>query len=432
VSKSDVPRVPRGRRQGGQFTDRRRPETDVDLIAPAGEPDWPPVGYEERDWEPSPHGAMPMRERVRYLGAYQAAVTPPIANATLAAIPDDVVALAAEASTEIARYDADAVHVAPFEALLLRSESAASSQIEQLTASAKAIALAELGDTSRRNAAVIVANTRAMQAAIELADRLDEQAILDMHTALLGESRPKWTGRWRNEQVWVGGGPYGPHGAAFVAPHHDRVPDAMRDLAAFMARNDLPPLVQASLAHAQFETIHPFPDGNGRTGRALVHGLLRNKGLTRTVTVPVSAGLLVDTGAYFGALGDYRDGDPAPIVELMATASFTAISNGRHLTADLAHIRARWGEQIDARQGAAAWRLADLLVRQPVVDSPTAQRELGLSTPAVNNGIDQLVEAGVLRKVSGKYRNRKWAAAEVLEALDAFAARAGRLAPPGR
>lgn len=323
-------------------------------------------------------------------------------------------------------YDADAVHVAPFEALLLRSESAASSQIEQLTASAKAIALAELGDTSRRNAAVIVANTRAMQAAIALADKLDEQAILDMHRALLSDTRPEWTGRWRDEQVWIGGGPYGPHGADFVPPHHERVPDAMRDLVAFMARTDLPPLVQASLAHAQFETIHPFPDGNGRVGRALVHSLLRAKGLTRTVTVPVSAGLLVDVSAYFRALDAYRGGNPASIVEMMANASFAAVGNGRYLASDLENIRARWGEQVGARRGAAVWRLADLLVHQPVIDSPTAQRLLGLSAPSVNNGIEQLLVAGVLRRVSGKHRNRKWAADEVLAALDAFAARAGR------
>jgi Fic family protein len=262
--------------------------------------------------------------------------------------------------------------------------------------------------------------------AIALADRLDEQAILDMHTALLGDTRPAWTGHWRDEQVWIGGGPYGPHGAAFVPPHHERVPDAMRDLVAYMARNDLPPLVQASLAHARFETIHPFPDGNGRAGRALVHSVLRAKRLTRTVTVPVSAGLLVDVDAYFRALDAYRGGEPASIVEMMATASFTAVGNGRQLTADLEAIRARWDDQIEARRSSAAWRLADLLVRRPVIDSPTAQQELGLSAPAVNNGIEQLVTAGVLRQVSGKDRSRRWAADEVLVALEAFAARAGR------
>ncbi len=392
---------------------------------------WPTVVFEQRDWDLDPQSPVPMRERVHHLGSYESAVVPPIADLGLSAIPDEVITLAAEASTEIARYDADTVHVAPFEALLLRSESAASSQIEQLTASAKAVALAELGDTSRRNAMAIVANTRAMRSAIELAERLDEQAILDMHTALMEHSHPQWTGRWRSQQVWIGGGAYGPHRATFVPPHHERVPDAMEDLVAFMARTDLAPLVQAAIAHAQFETIHPFPDGNGRTGRALVHSILRNKGLTRTVTVPVSGGLLLDTGAYFEALGRYRHGDPGVIVELMATASFAAIGNGRRLAGDLERLRTAWSDRIDARQDAAVWRLVDLVVRQPVIDSPTAQRALDLSAPAVNNGIDQLVRADVLTQVSGRERNRKWAASEVLAALDEFAVRAGRRGGPG-
>lgn len=136
--------------------------------------------------------------------------------------------LATEAATEIARFDAEVgSDIAPFSAILLRSESVASSRIENLTASA--IALAELGDTSRENATVIVANTTAMQAAVALSDSLDGDAILAMHFALLGSTHP------------------------------DRVPAAIADLEKFLSRHDLPPLIQAAIAHAQFETIHPFP-----------------------------------------------------------------------------------------------------------------------------------------------------------------------------
>ena len=117
-----------------------------------------------------------------------------------------------------------------FGAILLRSESAASSRIENLTASAKSIALAELGDTSRRNATEIVANTAAMTAAIALADRLDATAILAMHAALLDENDPKISGRWRTAQVWIGSSNYGPHTASFVPPHHSRVTAAIDDL----------------------------------------------------------------------------------------------------------------------------------------------------------------------------------------------------------
>lgn len=336
-------------------------------------------------------------------------------------------ALVTEAVAEIARFDQEVgADLAPFSSILLRTESVASSRIENLTASAKAIALAELGDTGRENAAIIVANTVAMKAAVALADHLDGDAILAMHKALLGSIEPESAGKWRTVQNWVGGSDWSPHEAMFVPPQPDRVPAAIHDLERFLARDDLPVLVQAAVAHAQFETIHPFTDGNGRTGRALVHSLLRAKALTRKVTVPVSAGLLADTRRYFETLTAYRDGDPEPIVERLASASFAAINNGRTLVGELHSVRASWDEAISARRGATAWRLADMLLSQPVVDSPLVQRQLGVTAPAALGAIDQLGDAGVLVKISGRQRYRRYSAPRVLEALDAFAIRAGR------
>jgi len=395
--------------------------------AQAGVAAWPALTTERREWTPAARYAIPRSQARRYAGPYEAAVLPAIADVADVPLSRDTRTLVGEAATEIARFDAEVgADIAPFAAILLRSESVASSRIENLTASAKAIALAELGDNSRENAAVIVANTTAMTAAIALADQLDGEAILAMHRALLGPTHPEEAGRWRDVQNWVGGGDYGPHGALFIPPHPERVPAAIADLERFMSRDDLPPLVLAAVAHAQFETIHPFPDGNGRCGRALVHALLRGKGLTRQVTVPVSAGLLAETGSYFDALTAYRAGDPEPMVARLATASFAAVGNGRRLVAELHQVRDSWNERIAARRGATVWRTLDLLLSQPVIDSPLLQRELGVAAPAALRAIDQLVEVGVLTKVAGRQRDRKYAAPEVLGSLDAFAARAGR------
>jgi Fic family protein len=298
--------------------------------------------------------------------------------------------------------------------------------IENLTSGAKAIVLAELGSTEKRNATEIVGNVAAMRAALALADRLDAGAIIAMHQALLGELEPDMTGRWRAEQVWIGGSSFGPHSASFVPPHHEHVPALMRDLIRFTRRTDLPLLVQAALAHAQFETIHPFTDGNGRTGRALIHAMLRGHGLTRNVTIPVSAGLLTDTAGYFDTLTAYRKGDPTSIVARLADASFAAITNGRQLVAELHAIRAGWNDQIKVRRGATAWRLADLLLRQPVVDAACVATELDLRVENVQRAITPLAEAGILTEFTGFKRNRMWQATEVLTALDDFATRAGR------
>jgi Fic family protein len=388
---------------------------------------WPALIWEEHDWVTTiPPEMVSAKVRKRHSGSYRSAVVPVIAELT-PRLPVAVASLAEEASIEIARFDGElGAEVAPFASVLLRSESASSSLIENLTSGAKAIALAELGSTEKRNATEIVGNVAAMKAALDLADRLDQSAILAMQRALVGGHDPGIAGRWREKGVWIGGDSFGPHGAEFIAPHHTHIPALMDDLVRFTGRTDLPLLSQAAIAHAQFETIHPFADGNGRTGRALIHSMLRGHGLTRNVTVPVSAGLLTDTRGYFDTLTAYREGNPAAIVEKLAQASFTAVSTGRQLIAELRTIRASWTDKIRARRGAGAWRLADALIRQPVVDAAAVAEALDVTPENALRAITPLVEAGVITEFTGFARNRMWQSAEVLSALDAFAARAGR------
>ncbi len=388
---------------------------------------WPAIGTQEQPWHSKISPVLvSARVRQRHSGTYRPALVPVITDQALV-LPADVTTLAEDASVEIARFDAElGAEVAPFASVLLRSESASSSKIENLTSGAKSIALAELGSKDKRNATEIVGNVAAMVAALAIADRLDEDAILAMHAALLSDVQPEIAGRWRKEQVWIGGDSFGPQGAAFIPPHHDHLPALMADLVEFTRRKDLPLLSQAAIAHAQFETIHPFPDGNGRTGRALIHAMLRGHGLTKNVTVPVSAGLLTDTNGYFDALTAYREGDPAPIVEKLANASFAAAANGRQLVLDLRTVRRTWEDKIKARRGATAWQLADVLLRQPVIDTPTVARELGVTPQNALRAIRPLAAANILEEFTGFARNRMWQSREVLDALDDFAARAGR------
>ena len=394
------------------------------MLSEAG---WPALDWEDRPWQPRiPPSLVSAVVRRRHAGPYRAAVVPHIAELT-PRLSGEVLALADDASAEIARFDAElGSEVAPFASVLLRSESASSSMIENLTSGAKAIALAELGSTEKVNATEIVGNVAAMRAALALADRLDATAILAMHTALMTSAHPDIAGKWREEQVWIGGTSFGPHAASFVPPHHEHVPALIDDLLRFAKRTDVPLLARAAVAHAQFETIHPFPDGNGRTGRALINAMLRGHGLTKNVTVPVSAGLLIDTTGYFDALTAYRAGDPGAMVARLAEASFEATANGRHLVHDLRAIRAGWDLAIKARRGAGAWRLADLLLRQPVVDAATVASELGLAPQNTQRVIAALANSGVLTEFTGFKRNRMWQATEVLAALDEFANRAGR------
>lgn len=386
--------------------------------------------YETLTWEApveAGYGLADLRAAQRQAGKYDAAIPASIAELAVT-LPAAVLADAEEASNEITRFDAElGDEIAPFSSVLLRSESAASSNIENLTASARAIAEAEaLGDTSRRNATLIVSNTEAMKAAVALADHLDEHAILAMHAALMRDNDPASAGRWRTEQVWIGGGNFGPRGAEYIAPHHSRVPDTIADLIDFTRRTDVPALPQIAVSHAQFETIHPFTDGNGRTGRALIQAMLRQKRLTRQITVPVSAGLLTDTDGYFDALGAYRQGDIAPIVARLSEASLLAVANGRQLVAELRSIRVEWNSRIAARRDSAVHRVADLLIKHPVLNARFLQRELDIRTGNARRYINPLAEAGIIVEFTDRARNRAWRAPEVLSALESFAARAGR------
>lgn len=387
---------------------------------------WPPVESEARPWEHDPEVSASRRALRQARGPYAAAVPPFIAAAAVGVSPE-VAALADDATAELARFDAEVgIIAAPFTSILLRSESASSSEVEHLTASARQVGLAELGAAASVNARLVVANVRAMQAALDLSDRLDEPAVIAMHDALLRDTAPQFVGRWRGQQVWIGGGSISPHAATFVPPHHERVPGLMRDLVVFAERTDVPVLVLAAIAHAQFETIHPFPDGNGRTGRALLQGMLRHGRITRNVAVPVSAGLLRDPEAYFTALGDYRAGSIDAIVTVVADASFAAVTNGRTLVGDIRSAGDRWNGAVRARSDSSVHRLLSYLQSQPVVNAKTVSAALEVTEVTAQNGIDRLVEAGILSKASGGERNRIWHATEIVEALDRFAERARR------
>lgn len=396
----------------------------------------PPVGYETLPWVPRGDLQLLSRRRRALIPAtYEAALPARIADCA-PTTPGWLAAELDDASAAIVRFDsrswtdAAATELAPLVTVLLRSESAASSRIENLTVGARQLALAELGADASRNAELVAGNVAAMEAAVTLADGIDARSIRAMHGALMAAHDPAEAGRWRTQQVWIGSSSDSPAGALFVPPQPARIDVAMGDLVSFMARDDLPVLLQAAIAHAQFETVHPFTDGNGRTGRALLHALLRAKGLARWVTVPVSAGLLTDTAGYFGSLDAYRAGDPVPIIEQVARSAQQGVVHGTWLVDRLAEIRQRWLDGARFRRGSAALRLTNVLVGQPAVNLSFVQRKLDVSQTAARRAIDHLVLAGILAESTDRRRNRVWIARDVVDALDEFADRAGRRVLP--
>ena len=389
---------------------------------------WPPIQSHQYAWNPKDEvwAFVPPSERIFLHRPYRAAVLPPIANIDIK-IPTEINADIVEATDAIARFDEQMANLpVPMPAILLRTESASSSQIERITTNARNLAMATLGLSDKKNAILVAANVRAMQTALNLGGAITSELILAIHHALLLDSNPEISGKYRTEQVWIGGEDYSPHHADFVPPHQKEVSKAIVDLVKYARRVDIPPLVQAAIVHAQFETIHPFEDGNGRTGRVLLQSVLQRRGVTGHATVPVSAGLLTEPQSYFAALTAYREGDAAPIIERVCQAALSATINGKMLVNDIMAIRDKWFASIPARRDSAAWKLADILFSQPVVNVEWASRTANLSERTTRNAIDTLVRAGVLSATNAAKRNRVWQAGEVFAAMDAFAQRAGR------
>ncbi len=391
----------------------------------ADPPGWPALGRELRPWE-SPWRDDPEADPI------EVCVVPPIAARPLPTGTSSPVLTAAAEAVRVLDETAT-VDLTALAGALLRSESVASSKIEHLDASQRDLGLAMLrGVPVHTAAAHVAANVRAMTAAVS-----GHQGALPYHVVdllhvhrLLMEADPYeggWAGRLRTMQNWVGGGEVSPHGALFVPPAPERVPGLVEDLIRFCNRSDIDPIAQAAVAHAQFETIHPFTDGNGRTGRALVHVVLRRRGLTRRTVVPVSTVLLADVEGYFAGLNDYRAGRLEPWLSRFAAATSQAASAGLRLATDLAALREQWRSVVAARRGSAAAGLLESLLRQPVVDIETLRSlTSGVADKNIYAAIGRLETTGVLTELSGAGRNRVWAALGVLELLERLEAQLGR------
>jgi Fic family protein len=422
-------RQPKGIRERGRFVDSMNPESSIVLSneQTSSVGSWPKSGQEQAVWTPDPTAPHSKSEIWEQTGPYLRSIPAFIVNAK-PEITVDQFAEMDDLSQEIVRFDIEmGSELGPYGAVLLRSEAMSSSRIEQITDSARAIATAETGLGKSMNAELIVANTRAMQSSVAAAGTLDEKAILATHKILMEVDDPKIAGQWRQLQNWIDEGNAGPRLAVLVPPDYQRIPELMSDLVLFMRRTDIPVLVTAALAHAQFESIHPFVDGNGRTGRALIHAILRQRSLTNASTVPVSAGLLIDTGKYFDALTQYRSGDTDPMVTIMTSSTRRALFLGRELVGNLRTIRSSWDDRIKVRKGAGAWRLADVVVAHPVLTRELVAQHLNVKEDNVHRSVGPFVDAGILIESGSDVRGRRvWRSPEVLDELDNFGIRLGR------
>ena len=251
--------------------------------------------------------------------------------------------------------------------------------------------------------------------------RLDD--LLDIHRALLeGTPEERYAGVVRTNQNWIGGRGLSPGDAAFVPPPEDRVRALLDDLVAFSNLDDLPAIAQAAIAHAQFETIHPFGDGNGRAGRCLIHVVLRRRGLTPLFVPPISVVLATNARRYIAGLVDFREGRVDDWIGVFADATTTAAEAAKRLWTQIDALLTELVERAGApRADSVARRIILGLPAQTVVSADTAASRHGVTPTAARSALNRLEETGVLVPTRvGRRRDREWISDQLFQLLDAF------------
>jgi Fic family protein len=364
---------------------------------------------------------------------------------------DGVVAAdVAEAETAISELNGAAFALADTETLarlLLRAESVASSRIEGLEVGARKLLRAEaahaMGVASTDiTANEVLGNIAAMNAALQAVGPGDEitlDMLLAFHSRLMADAPGEsGAGTLRTKQNWIGGSDYNPCTAAFVPPPPEYVPELMADLCSFCNEDGLPAVSQAALAHAQFETIHPFADGNGRTGRGLIQLVLRRRGLASRIVPPVSLVLATWAKDYLEGLTATRYLGPATgkaahqglnlWIGRFAGACIRAVQDAASFEERVQEMEGEWRSRLGhVRAGSATDLLLRALPGAPILTVASAAELIDRSFPAVNDAISRLTEAGVLKQITIGRRNRAFEAKEV---IDAFTSLERQLASP--
>jgi peroxiredoxin/Fic family protein len=373
----------------------------------------------------------------------------------------EVAADIADAEASIIRLNAEAIALVDTDALariLLRAESVASSRIEGLEIGTRRLLRAEAvrsmhQPSSDVTATEVLGNIDAMLYGVEQirpGDAITVDLLLEIHRRLLAGTRlGAHGGSFRQVQNWIGGSDYNPCSADYVPPPHELVPDLMDDLCAFCNTEELPVVVQAALAHAQFETIHPFVDGNGRTGRAIIHLVLRRRGVAPRVLPPVSLVLATLARDYVGGLTASRYlGSPVSSdatrgmntwLATFAAACVRAAAHAATLESRVVALEGEWRERLDrVRANSATDLLLHRLPGAPVLTAESAATLIGRTFKPANEAIQRLVQAGILHQITIGRRNRAYEASEIIEAFAdlerQLASPAGdtRISPPVR
>ena len=228
-------------------------------------------------------------------------------------------------------------------------------------------------------------------------------------------------------QNWIGGSSYNPCSAAFIPPPPELVESLLEDLLRYVNGYDHPALVQAAIAHAQFETIHPFADGNGRAGRALIHVILRRRGLALRFVPPISLVLATWATDYIAGLTAFRHIGTSTSSErstgagtwlrTFATAANRSCGDAEAYASQIDSLDAAWRKRLGpVRANSAAALLLNVLPGVPMITVESAARLIERSEMRTGEAVNRLEAAGVVRQRNvGRQRYRVFEAPDVID-----------------
>jgi Fic family protein len=299
----------------------------------------------------------------------------------------------------------------------VRKEAVLSSQIEGTQSSLSDLLLFELNEApgaplddvvevSNYVAALDHGLTR-LRKGFPLCNRL----LREIHGVLLSRGRgsEKSPGEFRRSQNWIGGSR--PGNAVFVPPPHAKVPDCMAALERFLHAEDdeLPALIRAGLAHVQFETIHPFLDGNGRVGRLLITFLLCHAGILREPLLYLSLYFKQNRSVYYDLLERVRrEGDWEVWLDFFLTGVQQTAEGAVVTAGQLSELFQKDRSRIEkaGRRAGSGLRVHEALKTRPILTMSEVSRRTGLSFPAASSSVELLVKLKIARELTGKRRNR--------------------------
>lgn len=246
--------------------------------------------------------------------------------------------------------------------------------------------------------------------------------IREIHKILLSKGRGsiKQPGEFRRSQNWIGG--TRPGNASFVPPPPDRVLDLMSDLEAFIHADtpEIPSLIKAGMIHVQFETIHPFLDGNGRLGRLLITFLLCTQGVLKQPILYLSLYLKTRRQHYYDLLQRvHESGSWEAWLEFFLDGIIETSSQAVEAAHEILNLFEADRNRIDSlgRPAASALRIHQLLQQNPLIRIPDAARKLGISTPTVAKSVQHLEDMGIVREFTGRQYNRRFVYNEYMNIL---------------